>query len=195
MGQFLSKALSILIAIAVIWFGVSPYWAFFAIRSAAQSNDAGRMAELIDYPKVKQSLRDQIDPAHAAGPAPNVWEDPLGALRRSLEPLQPSPTADSYLTPQAMAGLTMGRGRDARKAPPPVEAPDDNRVVARPYPAYSYWGPNTARLTIRDADDGETMFTFSRKGVTWKLVHIGLPPRTDGTTVAPPASAAPAPAR
>ena len=109
MGQFLSKALSILVGLAIIWFGVSPYWAFFAIRSAAQSNDAARMGELIDYPKVKQSLRDQIDPAHAARPAPNVWEDPIGALRRSLEPLQPSPTADSYLTPQAVAGLTMGR--------------------------------------------------------------------------------------
>lgn len=193
MGQFLSKALSILIGLAIIWFGVSPYWAFFAIRSAAQSNDAARMGELIDYPKVKQSLRDQIDPAHAAGPAPNVWEDPIGALRRSLEPLQPSPTADSYLTPQAVAGLTMGRGRDARKAAPPIEAPDDTRVLARPYPAYSYWGPNTARLTVRDPDGGETMFTFSRKGLDWKLVHIGLPPRTDGTTV--PAGAAAAPAR
>ena len=76
-----------------------------------------------------------------------------------------------------------------------VEAPDDTRVLARPYPAYSYWGPNTARLTVRDPDGGETMFTFSRKGLDWKLVHIGLPPRTDGTTVPAPSSAAPAPAR
>ena len=200
MGNFMSKLLSLAIALGIIWFGVSPYYAFFAVRSAAQANETESLARLIDYAKVKSSLREQIDPAREAGPPPSVWEDPIGALRRSLEPMQPSPTADAYLTPQAIAGLTMGRGRDARRALPPTEGPDEDRVLARPYPAYSYWGPNTARLTVNDPESGQTTFTFTRKGVDWKLSHIGLPPLNDGTTVddgaaaAPPSGAAPAPA-
>lgn len=195
MGNFLSKVLSALIGLAIIWFGVSPYWAFFALRSAAQTNDTASVVALVDYPKVKAALREQIDPGHPAGPPPNIWEDPIGALRRSLEPIQPSPTADAYLTPQAIAGLTMGRGRDASKAPAPSEGPDDNRVLARPYPAYSYWGPGTARLTVRDPESGTTTFTFTRKGLDWKLTYVGLPAANDGTVVPRPApDAAPAPA-
>jgi hypothetical protein len=189
MGNALSKIVSVLIGLAIIWFGVAPYGAFFALRSASQSNDAAAMAELIDYPKVKAALREQIDPGHPAGPPPNVWEDPIGALRRSLEPMQASPTADSYLTPQALAALTMGEGRNARRLPSLAEDPGDKRVYARPYPAYSYWGPNLARLTVRDQEQGETTFTFTRKGVAWKLSHIGLPPANDGTTVPRPAPA------
>ena len=192
MGNVVSKLVSLLIGLAIIWFGVSPYYAFFALRSAAQSADAAEMARLIDYPKVKASLRDQIEPGRADGPPPSVWEDPIGALRRSLEPMQPSPTADAYLTPQALAALTMGHGRGARTAPPPAAGPDDQRVMARPYPAYSYWGPSTARLTVRDDEAGETTFTFSRKGLDWKLSHLGLPPANDGTTVPPPPADAPA---
>lgn len=186
MGNALSKIVGAVIGLAIIWFGVSPYWAFFAVRSAAQSNEAATLAGLVDYNKVKTSLRGQIDPGHPAGPPPNVWEDPIGALRRSLEPMQPSPSADAYLTPPAIAALTMGRGRDARLA---TEVSEDQRVLARPYPAYSYWGPSTARLTVRDPEDGITTFTFARKGVDWKLVHIGLPLANDGTTVARPAPA------
>ena len=192
MGNALSKIVGAIIGLAIIWFGVAPYWAFFALRSAAQSNEAASLATLIDYPKVKASLRDQIDPGHPAGPPPNIWEDPIGALRRSLEPIQPSPTADAYLTPQALAALTMGRGRDASHAAPASEGPDDNRLFARPIPAYSYWGPNTARLTIEDPEEHATTFTFARKGVEWKLVHIGLPPANDGTVVARPVEAPPA---
>jgi len=194
MGTVLSKLVSLLIGLGIIWFGVSPYYAFFALRSAAQSNDAAEMGRLIDYPKVKTALRDQMEPGRPGGPPPSVWEDPIGALRRSLEPMQPSPTADAYLTPQAVAALTMGQGRAARSAPPPSNGPDDQRVMARPYPAYSYWGPSTARLTIRDTEAGETTFTFSRKGLDWKLSHVGLPPANDGTTVPPPPAAEPAPA-
>lgn len=193
MGNFMSKLLSLAIGLAIIWFGVSPYYAFFAVRSAAQSNETASLTKLVDYAKVKASLRDQIDPARPAGPPPSVWEDPIGALRRSLEPMQPSPTADAYLTPQAIAGLTMGRGRDARRALPPTAGPDESRVLARPYPAYSYWGPSTARLTVSDPDNGQTTFTFTRKGVDWRLTHIGLPPANDGTTVAAPPATAPRP--
>lgn len=193
MGNFLSRLFSLAVGLAIIWFGVSPYYAFFAVRSAAQSNETASLARLIDYPKVKASLRDQIDPSRPAGPPPSVWEDPIGALRRSLEPMQPSPTADAYLTPEAIAGLTMGRGRDARDAPPANQGPDEERVLARPYPAYSYWGPSTARLTVSDPEKGQTTFTFTRKGLDWRLTHIGLPSTNDGTTVTPPADAPAAP--
>ncbi len=68
MGNFLSKALGYVVAAAILWLVVAPYWAFIALRSAAQSNDAAAMAELIGYPKVKLALRDQIEPGRAAGP-------------------------------------------------------------------------------------------------------------------------------
>lgn len=193
MGRFLSQLLSLAIAAAVISFAVAPYYAFFALRSAAQSNDAAELAQLIDYNKVRASLRGQLDPSLGpAGPPPSVWQDPIGALRRSLEPMGPSPTVDSYLSPHALAALTQGQGRTARQAEP-SDLAAEQKVVAAPYPSYRYWGVGLARLAVRDPEHGDTMFTFERQGwFEWKLTHIGLPPANDGTTVRRPPAAAPA---
>lgn len=191
MGRFFSSLLGILVFGAIIGFFGAPYYGFFALRSAAQSNDAQALVQLVDYEAVRGSLRDQVSPgAPPPGPPPSVWQDPIGALKRSLEPMTASPTADSYLTPQALSALTRGEGRDARRAP----AGDAyRRVLSPPYPAYSYWGPNRARLSVR-SDGGATVFTWERRALfTWKLVHIALPSVEDGTTVtAQPGPAAPA---
>ncbi len=195
MGRFLSQLLSLAIAALVISFVVAPYYAFFALRSAAQSNDAAELAELIDYGKVRGSLRGQLEPnSGPPGPPPNVWQDPIGALRRSLEPMGPTPNADAYLTPYALAALTEGQGRAARNATP-EDLAGDKKVVAAPYPAYRYWGVGLARLAVKDAEHGDTLLTFERQGwFEWKLTHIGLPPVSDGTTVRRPQATPPRPA-
>lgn len=185
MGRFLSSLLSILIFGAAIGYFGAPYYGFFALRDAAQANDAQGLVQLVDYDAVRGSLRDQVSPgAPPPGPPPSVWQDPIGALRRSLEPMTASPTADSYLTPQALAALTRGEGREARTARPGVYG----HPLSRPWPAYSYWGPNRARLSVR-TDAGATVFTWERRAIfTWKLVHIGLP---EGPVAADPAAPAP----
>ena len=48
-------------------------------------------------------------------------------------------------------------------------------------------------LNDLDPDNGQTTFTFTRKGLDWRLSHVGLPPTNDGTTVAPPATTPAAP--
>jgi len=192
MGRLLSQLLTLAVIAAVIGFVGAPYWSFFALRSAAKSTDAEALADLVDYDKTRNSLRDQVGASRGpVGPPPSVWQDPLGALRRSLEPMGPAPQADNYLSPHALAALTDGEGRAAKDARAADLTPSDSKVVGPPYPVFRYWGVNRTRLAVKDEDNGETIFTFERRGLfKWKLVHIGLPDLDDHTTVAP-ADAAP----
>lgn len=174
------------VVFAVIAFFVAPAVAFFAIRSAADANDAAALSRLIDYGAVRQSLRPQMtgNPA-ALAPAPSFMEDPIGAVRRQLEQASPAalPDVDAYLTPAAVAALTRGQGRYASQA----AAPATDRS---PMPTPVYWSINSARMAVSDEGGSRTVFTFGRKGpFEWKLVHIGLP---DGVAPAHPASPAPA---
>lgn len=177
------------VVLAVISFFAAPGVAFFAIRSAADANDAAALSRLIDYGAVRQSLRPQLsgDPA-ALAPAPSFMEDPIGAVRRQLEQASPAaPDVNAYLTPAAVGALTRGEGRYASQhAAPGPGAPSDN-----PLPRPVFWGVNGARLAVIDDGGSRTIFTFARKGLfEWKLVHIGLP---DGVAPVPPAAAAPGP--
>lgn len=176
------------LVLAVVSFFAAPAVAFFAIRAAAEANDAAGLERLIDYGAVRQSLRPQLtgNPA-AMAPAPSFLEDPIGAMRRQLEPaVAGAPDPDGYLTPAALAALSRGEGRYAsQRTGAAVEA-----GAAAPLPKPVFWGVNRARLAVTDDGGSVTLFTFERKGpFEWKLVHIGLP---DGVSPVPtPVATAP----
>lgn len=180
------------VVIAAISFFAAPGVAFFAIRSAADANDAAALSRLIDYTAVRQSLRPQLggNPA-ALAPAPSFLEDPIGAVRRQFEQAAPAlgPSPDTYLTPAAVAALTRGEGRYAAQRPTP--APEEQRRDLFPEPVF--WGVNRARMAVTDDGGSKTIFTFERKGpFEWRLVHIGLP---EGVAPAPTPRAVPADSR
>jgi hypothetical protein len=184
----------ILLAIiaAVVSFFAAPGVAFFAIRSAADANDAAALARLIDYTAVRQSLRPQLtgNPA-ALAPAPSFLEDPIGAVRRQFEQAAPvvGPSPEGYLTPAALGGLTRGEGRYASQR---TTAPEGGTRDG-PFPTPVFWGVNRARLAVTDAGGSDTIFTFERRGpFEWKLVHLGLP---DGAAPSSAPSPAAAPGR
>jgi len=170
------------VVIAAISFFAAPGVAFFAIRSAADANDAAALSRLIDYTAVRQSLRPQLtgNPA-AQAPAPSFLEDPIGAVRRQFEQAAPAlgPTPDVYLTPAAVAALTRGEGRYAAQRTTPASEGERRDLFPEPV----FWGVNRARMAVTDEGGSRTVFTFERKGpFEWRLVHIGLP---EGVAPAP----------
>lgn len=189
MKQVFGNLVLAAVALAVISFFAAPAVAFFGIRSAAQSDDIAGLQRLVDFDAVRASLRPQLSGrVEAMAPAPSFMNDPIGAMRRQFEeaaaPQGPDP--DTYLTPDALDGLTRAEGRYAALRP----ARPGTDGTAAPWPAPRYWGINRARMAVTDEGGSDTVFTFERRGpFEWRLVHIGLP---DGATpvVAPvPASA------
>lgn len=177
------------VAVAVIGFFAAPGVAFFAMRSAAQSNDVNGLSAVVDFDAVRRSLRPQLeDRPESQVPPPSFLQDPVGAVRRQFEDAtRPAPDVNAYLTPAALAGLTRGEGRYAsERSRPGAAALPAETLNDAPWPRPRYWGVNSARLAVADEGGAETIFTFERRAAyRWVLVHIGLP---DGDT--PPAPVA-----
>lgn len=171
--------LPVLILIAAVLFcagfATAPLLAFRAVRSAAQFGDVQALGELVDYNAVRESLRTQIRPASAEKQPPvDLLHDPLGALRRAWEPVSPQADVNPYLTPEAIAALSEGRGQ----AKP---TPSAGGLFGGPVPAVLYWGFDRVRLGIADPArvTRQTIFTFQRRGMlTWRLVGVRLPQET-----------------
>lgn len=174
--------------VAGLVFVAAPWFAFRGLREAARTDDAAGLADLIDYNAVRRDIADQIQPASVpASPPPDIWHDPLGALKRAIQPMtQPTPATDAYLTAKALRALTNGR----------TPAAGAGSGAHDPFPMVRYWGPNRTRIGVRDkSQPHEAVFTFERRGFfTWKLVRLALPDRTpvQQPADAPAASAAPA---
>lgn len=184
MWRTIFNLILVLLVGAAAAFVAAPWFAFRALKADARDGDVQGLAELVDYNAVRGTLKTQLGPTPNAttAPAPTIWTDPIGAMKRALEPLTPPPPAvERYVSAQGLHDLT--RGYEPGKAPAEPQQPEglsDQVLVAaqEPWPSLRYWGPNRSRFVVRGPDkpERETVFTFQRRGwFEWKLVQIRLP--------------------
>ncbi|MDP2212248.1 DUF2939 domain-containing protein [Phenylobacterium sp.] len=179
-------------------FAAAPWFAFRALKANARDQDVAGLAQLVDFRAMRASLRDQVqEPARPTaltenGEAPDVWRDPIGAMRRALEPfaeplspLTPAPARlEPYLTPAGIYDLT--RGYEPGTAPPEPPPPEGlarlTSSLQSPWPDLRFWGVDRVRFAVHPpGETGHvTVLTFQRTALfQWKLVHVRLPPRGD----------------
>lgn len=181
------QRLSALLVAAAVLFGLAfasaPFFAFRALKAATQVEDVQAIGEVVDFPAVRKSLTAQLGDTPVQAEPPSIWKDPIGAMKRALEPLAPpEPKVDRYLTPAGLNALTRGYGPGQAPAQtaPPKDALERLKAAGKePIPSLLYWGPNRARFQVqrRGAPQGRAIvFTFQRQTLFgWKLVHVGLP--------------------
>jgi hypothetical protein len=184
----LQKRLWDLVVLAIVIFAAvfatAPWFAFRALKAAAQYEDVQAIGELVDFPAVRGGLTAELKETPAAAPAepPSIWRDPLGVFKRAMGPIAPpEPRVDRYLTVPGLAALTRGYAPGAAPAAgaQPASAFDKAKAaVAGPHPTIVYWDPSRVRISVKRPGQPSkaTVFTFRRdKLFTWRLVHIRLP--------------------
>ena len=163
-----SRLILAAIVLAAIAFFVAPWFALWAVRSAAESRDGQALEELVDFSAVREGLEGQMPGAPPSAPPIDPWKHPLEAMQQAFQTkvvAAPRPSVLPYLTPDAIADMTNGL---------PLRQP----VTAHPFPALRYWGFDRCRLAVKDPTNPSrvTLLTFERKGIyTWKLSRIALP--------------------
>lgn len=180
----LFKIFLVCVSAFAIAFAAAPWFAFGALRAATAAEDVQATADLVDFPAVRKSLTGQLTPQTAPTSAepPSIWQDPIGAFRKAIEPIAPpEPKVDRYLTIKGLSALT--RGYEVGTAPPlstaqPTVSQRAEAVLKGPHPTYAYFGLDRARIAMKRPGDPATVtvFTFERRALfTWKLTHIQLP--------------------
>ncbi len=194
-GQFFRLVL-LGLALFALSFAAAPWFAFRALKANARDQDVAGLSQQVDFRALRASLRDQVRAPEALptpGPAgaPDPWRDPLGAMRRALEPLTeplapltaPPPRIEPYLTPQGLYDLA--RGYEPGTAPPEPPPPEGflaqaDEAMRDPLPSVRFWGLNRVRFAVHPPERPAevTVLTFQRTGLfDWKLVHVRLPER------------------
>ncbi len=172
----LRRAVFRLIVLAIfgtaLTFAVAPFFAFRAVKAAARDADGQALAQLVDYAAVRQGLRPQVAAEPPAAPAPpDLWTDPIGAVKRAIEPVVPlPPSLEPYLSAPGLYDLTRGYRPGQAAA----------QVGDGGFPKLRYWDPNRVRIAVppkgSKATETAALFTFERRApFTWKLVQIRLP--------------------
>lgn len=180
MKRWIALLLAMLIALAG-YVVAGPYLTVRAIKNAVQEQDAGALAEQVDFPSLRTSLKAQLLDAMVREVGDDVQANPFGAFALTMATGLVNGTVDAMVTPIGLAGVMQGRklwgdARDSFRRPTtdaqgtPVAPPEPMRDAR-----YRYESLSRFTATVEDESGKPVVFVLRRDGVQWKLADIRLP--------------------
>jgi hypothetical protein len=172
-----ATAVLLLVATAsfIVWYAWSPGWAVKRMVAAAKSNDSATLAAGVDVPALKADMKADFTALFAA----KALEETTPAARMSLA------IARSMLDPMVERLASLDGLRATFAGLDDSDAPPGSKMLGRPQ--IERQGLSRFRLS-RDVSKGSGL-VFERRGLSWKLTGIDLPP---GGLPAPASPRAPA---
>jgi hypothetical protein len=131
-----SVVLAVVVVIVVAMLGViyaSPYIALDRLKRAADARDAQTVNQYVDFPLLRESLKDQVGQLLTRKIDIQKSGNPLAIIGAMIGAALIGPLVDSYATPDGVAAILNGippRGDPGEKPPVPSEA--SGAVVATP---------------------------------------------------------------
>nr|WP_175111622.1 DUF2939 domain-containing protein [Paraburkholderia solisilvae] len=129
-------AIVVLVALAFVY--ASPYIALDRLKRAADARDAATVNQYVDFPSLRESLKEQLGGLLKRRLDAESHGNPLAALGAMIGVALIGPWVDAYATPDGVAALLNGmppRGEPGERPPPPPDAPastDNGQTAAEP---------------------------------------------------------------
>lgn len=157
---------------AAVWLYFTPHLAVKRLQAAAEAGDREALAELVDFPSVRASVKEEVRQAMAEKIGKED-DNPFARFGAALAGMMVDPLVDSFVTPGGIAAAVSGErpsvGKEGRER---AEKAARDVEVTR-----GYEGVDTFVLHFRDRDDGRERMALvmRREGLAeWKLSAIRL---------------------
>lgn len=163
------------LAAAGAWFYLTPYRVYERMALAARSGDAAGLAQCVDMPALRESMKANVNARLTAEMARHGNGDPAAALGAAFASALVNPMVEALLTPESLATLIRNG------LPPAGDAAAGGATTATTAATVSKRYEDYARfvVTVRrgGGESAPVVFTFHRHSLaTWKLAALGLPP-------------------
>jgi len=154
------------LALVVGWFVASPYWTLRQVAAAAKANDAELVSSYVDYPALREDVKTKLTARLIGATEKN---DPTAALGRAMSMALMKPMVDAFVSPAGLKATfaRMNPDEGAQAGPGGAKAPAKKPRVER-------LSLNSFR--VGDPDQPGSGLVFKRRGLSWKLAGIDLPP-------------------
>ena len=171
------------IAIFAAWYAYSPYQTVHAMKAAGEHRDGEALAEHIDFPSVRASIKEQINARLLKVVKEESEENPVKALGAAFGGMLVDKLVDAYVTPAGLMQMMEGeRPEDvvadeiASEITGKSEASQNEK---KPFQnaSYSYESLDRFVASVKDDKSGEEIrFVLTRSGIAkWQLTEILIP--------------------
>lgn len=169
-------AFGIAAGIFAIYVVAAPYITVHQMKSAAEARDGEALSEHIEFPSVRQSLKDQMNAMFAKKLTKDeeMKNNPFAALGAMFAGVIVDKMVDAYVTPagitQLMAGEKPQRGTGQSES---GTRTSDRKPLSDA--SMRYVSLDKFVVKVKGEDNRETKFVLRRRGISWKLTDIIIP--------------------
>lgn len=166
------KLLAGLAAMFAIYVAAAPYITVHQMKSAAESRDGEALSEYIEFPSVRQSLKDQMNAVFMKDMTKDLEGNPFAAVGAAFAGMMVDKMVDTFVTPAGITQLMSG------EKPNPTESGESAGASARePFAkaSMSYESLSKFVVTVKGDTGDEGKFVLRRRGIGWKLTEILIP--------------------
>lgn len=163
------------VALVAAWLFATPYLSVRAMRAAAMERDAEGINSRVDFPALKENIKNQFSAKMLAETASAPQDDnPFAGAGAALGMMMIGPMVDRLITPEAISMMMRGQkpaGEDTKA--------EDGAAADNVDPTMGYRDLNTFAVRVRDKakpEAEELVLLFKRHGLaSWKLSAVELP--------------------
>jgi len=168
--------LGVAAGIFAIYVVAAPYITVHQMKSAAEEHDGEALSEHIEFPSVRQSLKDQMNAMFTKKMAEDekMKGNPFAALGAAFAGVMVDKMVDAFVTPAGITQLMAGE----KPKPGTSQSEDGSGNSSRKALAnasMSYESLDKFVVRIKGNDGGEGKFVLRRRGLGWKLTDIMVP--------------------
>ena len=167
----MKKASILIIGLLVLLIGylyASPYLALNGIKNAAQERDAEKLSSYIDFPSVKQGVKEQVKAKFAAEMMAGDNKGGFEALGSMFAATMTDTLVDGLITPEGVAAIMVKK--EEQESNGAQEESEDLQYET------SYTSFSSFDVDIYDEEGGEPLkIVLQRDGLSWKVTNINLP--------------------
>jgi hypothetical protein len=176
-GQLAMNKGKIAIVVAflfAIYVGTAPYITLYQMKSAAEKRDGEALSEHIEFPSVRQSLKDQMNAVFMKSVGPEAAaNNPFVALGAAIAGVMVDKVVESYVTPAGITSLMAGEKPKAAKGGGENNDEPNRRPLSDA--SMSYESVDKFVVKVKTENDKQVKLVLRRRGLDWKLTEVILP--------------------
>jgi hypothetical protein len=173
------KKLVLLMIAAIIcfigYFYASPYITIYKIKKGIIEQDSEKLSENIDFPVLRQNLKEQFNAQMMKKVATELKDNPFGAMGMAIASKLVDGLVDIFVTPSSLAILMEGKKPDRESDTKSIKPTGDKDRKPFRNARYSFDSTNKFSIRVPAENGGEIRFVLTRSGLSWKLSNIVIP--------------------
>jgi hypothetical protein len=156
----------------------SPYLALKNLKSAAEQNDIETINQYIDYPSVRQSLKDQLS-AYMLEDSKPEKSNTLAKFGKMLANSMAEPLLDAVVTPTGIGLILQGKNLNPSHMSSNTPMTNDPQQAKEENTEYKLYYTSFNRFVIdvksKQRHNQQVQVVMQREGLHWQIKQIIIP--------------------